>query len=83
MKNLIGLVSVSFMLSACDPAFMRGVAEGLANRPTTVYSPAASSSTNNQLDQIRQRREAKKQERNQKNMCENTGGRWRVGRCKY
>ena len=87
MKKLFFVLPFVLLLSACNEAFMQGVAEGLADRPTTVYTPAASSS-NAQLEQMRQEqrrqeREAKKLERSMKDMCRASGGRWRVGRCKY
>ena len=83
--RLVALAFVVFGLSACNQAFMSGMASGLANRPAPDYSSVgtSSSTTNNSLDQMRQKREARKQEKNMKNMCEASGGRWRVGRCKY
>ncbi len=87
MKNLTKVclpVFVIFSLSGCNEAFMAGVAQGLANRPAPVYtSGSASSSSTSTLDQIRAKREKRKMEQNMKDMCEASGGRWRVGRCKY
>ena len=78
------LFGLLISVSACNQAFMQGLAEGLANRPSTVYTPTSSSSSGtNTLDNLRQKREARKQEKNMKSMCEASGGRWRVGRCKY
>jgi len=78
------LFGLLISVSACNQAFMQGMAEGLANRPSTVYTPTSSSSSGpSTLDKLRQKREARKQQQNMKSMCEASGGRWRVGRCKY
>ena len=84
LRPIVLIAIAAFTLSACNDAFVAGLANGLANRPAPTYtSPSSSYDANAHLEQIKRDREAKKQERNMKEMCENTGGRWRVGRCKY
>ena len=81
--RFILILGLTFTINGCNQAFMEGLAQGLAKNPP-VYSPSSSgSSSTNSLDEIRKKREARQQERNMKDMCKATGGRWRVGRCKY
>ena len=88
MKTTItafALLGASIALSACNDAFVAGMASGLANRPAPTYSstPASTNNSNALIEKMKRDREAKRIERNMKDMCENGGGRWRVGRCKY
>ena len=84
--KLLVLVVIAFGISGCNQAFMAGMASGLANRPAPDYSSIGTlspSSANTVMNDLRAKREARKQEQNMKNMCEASGGRWRTGRCKY